>query len=178
MANLLSNNLFYQIMSGIISHFKHIIILYWIFCLSGQTLFSQSFSSKNNYTGNWETSTSWAPIWLVPQTDVSVFDINISGYITANSSLLFSLGSKLTVKDTLVIKGNLTINDNNDLKIEDNGILIVWGDLTISYDTKIESNGYLIVTGNIIKVGDVNHGKLKSNDNPVKVFGGGTIPSG
>ena len=153
-------------------------ILILIFFLSGQALSSQSYSARNNYTGAWEISTSWNPIWPGPQSDVIDHNITINGYITANSSLSFSGSSNLSVTDTLVIKGNLSLNDNNDLKIENNGILIVWGDLTISYDSHIEVNGYLIVTGNIIKVGDINHGEIKSNDDPVKIFVGGTIPSG
>jgi large repetitive protein len=154
------------------------IVLIWIFFLIARTAFSQSFSSKNNYTGEWETPETWLPIWTTPQTNVFGHDIDINGYITTGGSLSFSGSSKLTVKDTLVIKGNLSINNNNDLKIEDNGILIVWGNLTISHDTHIEANGYIIVTGNIIKVGDVHDGEFKSNDNPVRVFVGGTIPPG
>jgi len=152
--------------------------LFLIFFLSGQALFSQNYSSINNYTGAWETSASWNPVWPVPQMDVVGHNININGYITAYGSISLSGTSKLTVKDTLVIIGNLTVNDNNDIKIEDNGILIVWGNLTISDDTQIEANGYIIVTGDIIKVGDINHGKFTGNDNPVRVFIGGTIPSG
>jgi hypothetical protein len=151
--------------------------LFLIFFLSGQALFSQNYSSINNYTGAWETSASWNPVWPVPQMDVVGHNININGYITAYGSISLSGTSKLTVKDTLVIIGNLTVNDNNDIKIEDNGILIVWGNLTISDDTQIEANGYIIVTGDIIKVGDINHSKFTGNDNPVRVFIGGTIPS-
>lgn len=140
-----------------------------------QQAFSQQ-SSKNNYTGVWETSSSWSPLWPLPETNINNSNITIQGYITANNSLSFSGSSKLTIKDTLVIKGNLTINDNNDIKIEDQGIIIVWGNLTISYDTHIDANGYFIVTGNIIKIGDVNKGEFRSNDDPVKVFVSGTIP--
>jgi gliding motility-associated-like protein len=156
---------------------KGIIFLLLIFCLTGQIIYSQNYASNNNYTGSWSAPTSWTPTWAIPQSDVTSHNIDINGYITANGALSFSGSSKLTVKDTLVIKGDLTINDNNDLKIEDNGILIVLGNLTISEDTHIESNGYFIITGDIIKLGDISKGQFKSNDNPVKVFIGGTIPS-
>ena len=142
-----------------------------------QSTFAQHTTS-NNYSGSWEKPASWNPSWSSPITNVINNNITMQGYITANSSLSFSGSSKLTVKDTLVIKGNLTMNDNNDIKIEDHGIVIVWGNLTISYDTQIEANGFLIVTGDIIKVGDVNKGGLSSNDNPVKVFVAGSIPLG
>ena len=37
------------------------------------------------------------------------------------------------------------------------------------------ANGYYVITGNIIKIGSSNQGSFTSNDNPVKVFMGGTI---
>ena len=165
-------------MNKVITQLKRIILLLWIFCLPFQALFSQSYSSLDNYTGAWETSSSWTPIWTVPQTDVTGHDITIKGYITTNGSLSFFGSSKLTIKDTLVINGNLSLYNNNNLKIEDHGILIVRGNLTISEDSQVEANGYIIVTGNIIKVGDIHKGKFVSNDNPVMIFIGGTIPSG
>ena len=59
----------------------------------------------------------------------------------------------------------------------DHGILIIRGDLSIDKHADIIANGYLIITGNIIKGGPNSEGSLTSNDNPVKVFVGGTIPS-
>ena len=157
---------------------KRSISILLFFFLPVITLLSQNYSSKNNYTGAWELPDSWEPRWAVPEAGVNNHDITINGYITANGACSFSGSSRLIVKDTLVIKGNLTINDNNKVKIEDKGILIVWGNLTVSENAQIEANGYFIVTGDIIKVGDITRGEFLSNDNPVKVFIGGIIPSG
>jgi hypothetical protein len=94
---------------------KRIILLFWVFCLPAQTVFSQPYSSKNNYTGAWETPASWIPIWPVPQTNISGGDITINGYITLNGSLSFSGSASLIINDTLVIKGNLSLANNNNV---------------------------------------------------------------
>src|ERR1035437_9580313 len=155
---------------------KRIILLLVIICLTGQAVFSQSHVSRNNYTGDWETPTSWNPTWPVPQTNISGYNITINGYITVNGSLsFFGAPTNLIINDTLVIKGDLFLDNNNDLTINDNGILIVRGNLSMHNHSEIIANGYLIITGNIDKQGPNHEGSLTSNDNPVKVFVGGTI---
>jgi gliding motility-associated-like protein len=156
---------------------KRIILLLGIIYLPIQTAFSQH-SSKNNYTGAWETPTSWSPTWAVPQTDINPYDITINGYITVHGSLSFSGTSDLIINDTLVIIGDLSFNDYCDLTINNNGILIVWGTLHIHNHSDIIANGYLIITGGIDKHGPNYEGSVTSNDNPVKVFVGGTISPG
>lgn len=147
----------------------------WMSC---HPAISQNYSSRNNYTGDWEMSSSWNPTWSEPLKSISGEDVIINGYITANSSISFTgTASVLEISDTLVIKGNLTLDNNNDLKIDNNGILIIRGNLTINNQTEINAEGYLIVTGDIIKSSSINQGSFTSNDNPVKVFIGGTVTS-
>lgn len=147
---------------------------------SGQILFSQTYSSRNNYTGDWELPGTWSTTWNTPQTNLTGTNITINGYITANGNLTFSgSASKLIINDTLVVKGDLSLGDNNDLTINDNGILIVKGALTFGNQSVIIANGYLIVTSDFTKNGSVIHGSINSNDNPVKVFICGSIsPTG
>jgi gliding motility-associated-like protein len=154
---------------------KLIILLLWIICLPMQLIFSQH-SSKNNYTGAWETPTSWNPTWPIPQTNINGYNITINGYITVNGSLSFiGAPTNLIINDTLVIKGDLFLDDNHDLTINNNGILIVRGNLSMHNHSEIIANGYLIITGYIDKHGPNHEGSLTSNDNPVKVFVGGPI---
>jgi len=147
----------------------------WIFCITGLVTFSQSYSSKNNYTGAWETPTSWIPTWPVPQSDFNGDDIAIFGYIMTTTSISISNSSTLTINDTLVIEGDLSLGDHTVLTINDNGILIIRGNLFIDDHTILIANGYLIVTGGVTKTHSIDHGSFTSNDNPVKVFIGGTI---
>ncbi len=147
--------------------------------LSCQVALSQSHISKNNYTGAYETQSSWSPTWTTPNTNIMGGDsITINGYITVNGSLSFSiLQSDLIINDTLVIKGDLFLGNLNTLIIREEGVLIVRGNLIICNFTNIESNGYFIITGNISEFLSNHEGSFKSNDDPVKVFIGGAISS-
>ena len=149
-----------------------------ILCLPIQALFSQH-SSKDNYSGAWELPSSWNPTWPIPQTNISGYNITINGYITVNGSLSFSgSAGNLIINDTLVIRGDLSLEDKNSLTINNNGILIVRGNLNINKHAKIIANGYFIITGNIVKGGSNGDGTFTSNRDPVMTFVGGTIPSG
>lgn len=157
---------------------RRVILLLISFLLLHGVLYSQH-TSRDNYTGDWESPSSWNPQWATPNTNITQGDtITINGYITVNGPLSFSwLSSKLIINDTLVIKGNLFLCNLNALTINDNGILIVRGNLTICNYTNIVSNGYFIITGNISEFFSIHQGSFTSNDNPVKVFIGGTISS-
>lgn len=154
---------------------KLIIFLTGLFYLHTHALFSQH-TSRDNYTGGWETPTSWDPAWASPQTSISGFDISINGFITLTGSLTFSgSATNLIVNDTLVIIGNLTLSNNNRLTVNDNGILIIRGDLVFDNQTILKADGYIVVTRDIIKKSSINQGSFTSNDNPLKIFIGGII---
>jgi len=153
-----------------------IIFLFGLLFLPLKVLISQPYTSKDNYSGSWETPSSWNPQWALPLYDIKGYDIIINGYITANDTLSFSGASNnLIVNDTLVIRGGLLLDNNNDLTINNNGVLIILGDFSFGNQSNIIANGYLIVTGNIIKQSSVLQGIFTSNDDPVKTFIGGTI---
>src|SRR5208283_1138507 len=154
-----------------ICQIKRMIMLVCALNLSVLVLLSQ-YSSKNNYEGAWETSSSWIPTWAVPQTSIGV-GITINGYITANESLTFTGIANLIVNDTLVVYGDLTLDNNTSVTINGQGILIVWGNLYINNSASIMVNKYMIVTGNIIKGGSVDQGSFSENS-PDKVFIGGS----
>jgi gliding motility-associated-like protein len=154
-----------------------IFILLWILFIPVQDSFSQH-TSRNDYTGAWEAPESWNPLWPVPLHDIQPYDIFIYGYITASGPLTFSVTSDLRIIDTLVINGNLLLADHSDLTINNGAILIIRGDLYVDKHAEMIANGYLIITGNIYKSGPWGEGSLTSNDNPVHVFVGGSIPFG
>jgi gliding motility-associated-like protein len=154
---------------------KRILFFGFILYIPAWPALSQDRKTWDNYTGDWETPSSWNPAWTVPQTDVYNLDVTINGYITANNSLSFSGSSKLIVDGTLVIKGDLTINNDNQLQVNGGGILIVWGNLTFSSGSDITADGYIVITGDLLKAGSANNGSFKGDDDPVRVFIGGTI---
>jgi gliding motility-associated-like protein len=158
-----------------IAWLKRIFFLLLIFCLPVQIVISQNKTSKNNNTGNWTTPSTWVPDWTSPQTEITGYNITINGFVECKTDLIFSgIYGSIVINDTLVVEGNLILGNNNNLTVGDNGILIVRGNLIIDNQTDISANGYLIVTGNVIKYGSQHHGSFTSNDNPVKVFIGGS----
>lgn len=163
------------LLTNIVRNIKGSLLLLVIFFLPFNTLFSQH-QSRDNYTGDWENAESWDPVWLLPQSTISGYDITINGYITSNNSLYFT-GAKnnLIINDTLVILGDLTVNNNNQILINDNGILIVRGNLIMENQSFVVANGYFIITGNLNKLSSIGQGSFTSNDDPVKIFIGGSI---
>jgi gliding motility-associated-like protein len=154
---------------------KRFFYVLWISVIPIQMAMPQDRLTKDNYTGDWEEPASWNPPWPVPLSDISNADVTIYGYITANSSLSLSGFGDLIIEDTLVIRGNLTINDDCNVLVKDNGILIVRGNVTISNKTNVTANGYLIITGDFHKLISIDQGSFTSNDIPAKVFIGGDV---
>lgn len=133
-------------------------------------------TTRNNYTGSWETSTSWSPAWTTPALTGLSTDITINGFITANGPVSFTgSGGNLIVNDTLVILGDLTLSNNSNISVGDAGVLIVRGNLSVDNQVDIAANAYIIVTGNFTKTGAANQGSFTSNDFPANVYIGGTI---
>jgi len=162
-------------MRNVAAHINTIINLAGFFILLSQPVIAQQIS-KDNYTGEWISPASWVPEWPAPATTVSGFDVSINGYITAEGPLSFSGSAAiLKVYDTLVVNGDLLMSNNSQLIIENDGLLIVRGNVSMENQGIISANGYLIVTGNFKKTGSLVQGSFLSNDNPVKVFIGGSL---
>lgn len=138
------------------------------------TSYSQTYISKDNTPAalNWSTSTSWTG-GVAPGYSISTSSV-INGYIVSSSSITLQSGL-MTIKDTLVIYGSLTIQNNADLTLEDGSILIVYGNLNINNKVNISANSYLIVGGNVSESGSKS--EIISNDSPSKIFVGGTVES-
>jgi len=146
-----------------------------LLCFNAGLLRSQHVS-RDNYTGSWKDPASWNPVWSSPLTDILVDDITIYGYITLGSSLSFSGGlSNLIVYDTLIINGNLTLENQSGLYVHDGAVVIIRGNLIIHARSVITANGYLVITGSVINENPNNLGGFTSNDNPEKLFIGGTV---
>ena len=159
---------------------RRIIIFFWIFCLPAPEVFPQGvdYVSRDNYTGNWEDPESWDPVWTAPNDTVFGNDTYINGYITVNGSLCITGEiSDLIVNDTLVVKGDLFLGNNISLYINENGILIVRGNLTITNHTLMITSGYCIITGDFKNNSSFFGGLFYSYKNPTKVFIGDSVPS-
>ena len=155
---------------------RFLILFVVVFCWSGLASLAQSYTSRDNVTGDWEASETWDPAWVDPQHLIDGWDITINGTVTARDSIIFSgNASTLTVNDTLIIHNYLAIGSNNDLFIGDGGILIVYGNFKFGNQSIITADGYLVVTDSIIKQSSVLQGSSISNDDPARIFIGGII---
>ncbi len=118
-------------------------------CLVGH---SQTYSSKDNYTGVWDSQTTWNPEWPDPVYNISGLNINIYGKITSRDSISFTGNANiLTIYDTLIVNGSLDLSNNCSIIVNDGAILLVIGNLRLDNQSNITANGLIVVTGNIIK---------------------------
>ncbi|RPH69101.1 hypothetical protein EHM76_07325, partial [bacterium] len=148
------------------------IILYILsLCFSGTVALSQSVTTRNNYSGTWENPESWNPEWNNPTEILYGTDVIIYGTIISNKSVTITgTESRLYVRDTLIINGNLNLGNVNSLTVYDNGILIVRGNLNINNGSEILNSGYLIVTGDLDNTAESWDGYFTTFNYPTKVF--------
>jgi hypothetical protein len=102
--------------------------------------------SKMEKRGNWETATSWTSNVVPANGD----NYEIEGTITRNGNLTIGNNQTLKIKagDTLIIAGDLTLSNQAVLTIEDDAALVVRGDYTTHQQTNDQvQGGVLIVLG-------------------------------
>lgn len=133
---------------------KELFSLRWVvvllLLLSGFNGYSQE-TSLDNYTGDWSDDGSWVD-GSNPGTNVAI-NVTINGYITCNGDLIFD-DDTLTINDTLVVLGNLDMNNFANLVIGSAGILIVRGDYTSKPQVEVGNGGRMIVTGEFVMTGN------------------------
>ncbi|PZR35219.1 MAG: hypothetical protein DI538_15550 [Azospira oryzae] len=87
------------------------------FLLLSSSAFAQTYTSKNNYTGNWSTNTTWTG-GTAPGTSI-VGTANVYGKVSLTGALSTSTsgsGGVLNIYDTLSITGAFTNNGTFSLK--------------------------------------------------------------
>ncbi len=134
----------------------------------------QDFVSKDNYTGEWNDPDSWVE-GESPGVDHIDADVDIFGYISSGTSIDYHRGL-LTVHDTLIIHGDLTLGNNADLSLNEGAVLIIYGNLSIANRVDIAANGTLVVTGDMTKSGSSSQGSFNSESEPPQVYIGGSVP--
>ncbi len=99
--------------------------------------------------GEWSESAVWEGS-LAPPTGQIKHDIEILGYVRRRGHLSYKKGSNktLTIKDTLVIEGNLTLGNKSNLTVNRGGVLMVAGDFIVDKKSKITNEGTIAVGGN------------------------------
>ncbi|MGM0550976.1 MAG: hypothetical protein ACQESW_07855 [Bacteroidota bacterium] len=151
------------------------IIFIWGLSISG---IAQVTYETKNVDGSWADAANWinAPDNPVPYTisNGNNDTYTIKGKITVNNSLTIEKGT-LTVNDTLIIKGNLSLGNNADMQINEDAVVIVYGDVTIENKVEIATDSYFVIMGDFNKTGSQNQGSFSSTDSPSNVYIGGTV---
>lgn len=121
----------------------------------------------DNYSGEWTDNASW-----IDSTSPGIFadgvDIEVYGYISHEDNLTYDDGT-ITIHDTLVIHGNLSLLNSAILTIDVSGILMVDGDYYSENKVEVTSGGTLIVTGEFSMVGAEDQGSF-INDGSIFIF--------
>lgn len=135
-----------------------------IITICGFSVYGQK-TSKNNFTGSWQTAGVTGP-WsngVVPAiTSIgdapNIMNWFIDGYVTSRTvgspAAHTFAGNRdantFTVRDTLVIYGNVTFqNKSMNFVIPTGGIVIIFGNMTFANQLDIGNGGILVVTGQV-----------------------------
>ncbi len=122
------------------------VLLFFIFS-SISFLFSQPstfHSTYNDYTGDWTDPISWE------NADGNLTNndsVHIYGFISRNSGITLNNGIIMRVYDTLIVHGDLWVENNGYLNIESGGFLIVYGNVTADNNVVVDLNSYLVTFG-------------------------------
>lgn len=98
--------------------------------------------------GEWSELAVWEGS-VAPPTGQIKYDVEILGHVLRRGHLSFKKGSKktLTVKDTLIVEGNLTLGNKSNLVVNRGGVLIVAGDFIVDKKSEITNEGTIAVGG-------------------------------
>lgn len=112
-------------------------------------------TTKNNYTGNWESAGSWVGGSPAATSNIGAahLDLTINGFITRNGGLSFAGtndGEDFRINDTLVVRGDISFaNKAANLILGPNAVLIVFGNFSATNKIVVENGGIFVVTGNM-----------------------------
>ena len=126
------------------------------------------FISRDNYTGYWSDINSWVGNNF-PGLSTKKINIDCYGNLTAINCIDINLDT-LSVHDTLIINGNLSILNSSTLIIDSDAIAFIFGDLEIKNQSQVINKGTLIIAGNFEIVGSPNVGGFQNSNGLLFIF--------
>lgn len=121
---------------------------------SSLSLVSNAQNTKNNHTGNWENTNTWIGGVIPSAVDGSWFISTVEGFVMRNGDMSLANDATISLSDTLVVMGNLTLSGSGKINVSSNGLLVVVGDYTsfntgaATIDNDNSTTGRVVVTGN------------------------------
>ena len=122
-------------------------------------------------TGDWNDITTWekSQTWMddSPGNKVNADAVNIRGYITRSGDLKLQGSTVMTIYDTLRVIGDLTVGAGSELRITENGLLIVENDYITNGGGSTTNDGTVVGIRNLRGSG----GSQIQNNHLFYVFG-------
>lgn len=144
----------------------------------------EGYVSNNNYTGSWNDVSTWnkSAHWLADQPGVlvngSTSYLDLYGFVTSSGDIQLAGSADVTVYDTLLIYGNLTVTGGASITVESTGVLMIDGDLNANGGTITTNQGRSVVTGDITIAGGADLDNNPTPGNGFYLFGSASRSGG
>jgi hypothetical protein len=115
---------------------------------------SNAQNTKNNHTGNWENTNTWIGGVIPSAVNGAWFISTVEGFVVRNGDMLLANDATISLTDTLVVMGDLTLSGSGKINVSSNGLLVVVGDYTsfntgaATIDNDNSTTGRVVITGN------------------------------
>jgi hypothetical protein len=131
-----------------------IVFAFVIAAISNQFASGQTYTTKNNYTGNWSAASSWVSGSQPTNLTTGIKDnINVYGYMSTIGSLSFAANSDANnfyLYDTLVVFGSLSFaNKSVNFYVQPGAVLVVFGDFSATNKITVANGGTIAITGDM-----------------------------
>ena len=108
-------------------------------------------SSRHFYavkSGVWADQTAWEGGVVPPATNIE-HNIEILDRVVRKGALNYRRGSgkTLTVKDTLIIEGDLTLGNKSNVTVNEGGVLMIAGNFSVAKNSEITNYGMIAIGG-------------------------------
>lgn len=146
---------------------------------------SYRYASKDNQKGVWNDESTWNKneSWLGPRPVLGTyFTANVVGFVTYNPSYVgerFNIGngSILDITDTLVINGDAVFSQSGPINVKKDGVLVIFGNLTVSGGVNFTNEGRVVITENLITPDGVKINNNATGNNNFYLYGQRITPS-
>ncbi len=108
---------------------------------------SNDYSVQSSF---WNNGSTWN-LGVAPPTANLTANIQIYRYVTRVGNIQYGNSNRtLTITDTLVVEGDLTMGNNSSIVVNPGGVLVVTGNLTLVNNFTLTNDGVFAIGGNAI----------------------------
>lgn len=172
--NVQQKQTFYYAVAGVaLALIGGVILFFYLNVGNADDTYAANGSDYTVGSGFWDNNSIWNS-GTNPGTTAISKDIQIFRNVTSLADLTFGNHLTLTITDTLVVNGDLTIGNNSDLVIGTNGVLIVTGNFSADNRLVIGSGGIIAIGG----AADFGNNLNYEDNGGAEIYVGGPITNG